>query len=139
MTRTVKQAMRRRELVALEPEATVYDAARAMTNANCGCVLVMADKTLVGIVTERDVINRVVAEALDPARTPVSAVMTADPDTIRPDAPALTALQMMEDGGYRHLPVVDDGETLGVVSRRDFFGQEKAQLDEERHLWERMG
>ena len=56
-----------------------------------------------------------------------------------PETTALRALQMMDDGGYRHLPVLDRGQVVGVVSRRDFFGEEKARLDRERHLWEVMG
>ncbi|MCP4328970.1 MAG: CBS domain-containing protein [Alphaproteobacteria bacterium] len=139
MTRKIRDAFRRRDLVALAPEATVRDAAMAMKQGNCGSVLVIVEVKLVGIVTERDVINRVVAAALDPAATALAAVMTEHPDTIGPDDPVLKALEMMEDGSYRHLPVVERGQVLGVVSRRDFYGEEKAQLDAERRLWEVMG
>ena len=65
--------------------------------------------------------------------------MTGKPDSVTPAATALEALRMMADGGYRHLPVVEQGRVIGVVSRRDFFGAEKAQLDQETALWERMG
>ena len=66
-------------------------------------------------------------------------VMTRKPDIIRPEANTLEALRMMEDGGYRHLPVVNGQVVIGVVSRRDFFGEEKAQLDRERVLREQVG
>jgi CBS domain-containing protein len=64
--------------------------------------------------------------------------MTPEPDTIRSDTIAIEALRLMQDGGYRHLPVVDDGQVLGVVSRRDFYGAEKARLDDETAMWERI-
>ena len=64
--------------------------------------------------------------------------MTPDPDTVSPDNTAIEALRMMQDGGYRHLPVVEDGTVLGVASRRDFHGDEKARLEEETGLWERI-
>ncbi|MEE8152202.1 MAG: CBS domain-containing protein [candidate division NC10 bacterium] len=68
----------------------------------------------------------------------MSEVMTKDPDTISPEATALEALRLMEDGGYRHLPVVADGRLVSIVSRRDFFGAEKARLETETGLWERL-
>ena len=81
---------------------------------------------------------RVVAEGRDFDETTVAEVMTPDPDTIGSDTMAIEALRLMQDGGYRHLPVVDDGRVLGVVSRRDFYGAEKARLDDETALWERI-
>jgi CBS domain-containing protein len=64
--------------------------------------------------------------------------MTPDPDTVSSDTTAIDALRLMQDGGYRHLPVVDSGRVLGVVSRRDFYGVEKLRLDDETALWERI-
>ncbi len=139
MARNVENACAGHDLVALAPEATAREAAQSMRDANCGSVLVMSGQELLGIVTERDVINRVVAEQRDPEATLLSDIMTRDPDTIDRGEPALRALQMMDDGGYRHLPVLDRGQVVGVVSRRDFFVEEKARLDRVRHLWEVMG
>jgi CBS domain-containing protein len=79
-----------------------------------------------------------VAAALDPEKTSVASVMTADPDTITPDEIPVRALRRMQLGGYRHLPVVRNDEVIGIVSRRDFFGEEEALLDQETYLWEHI-
>jgi CBS domain-containing protein len=64
--------------------------------------------------------------------------MTPTPATIPPHATAIEALRQMEDGRYRHVPVVDDGRIVGIVSRFDFSGVEIDRLDEETGLWERI-
>jgi CBS domain-containing protein len=124
-------------LVAISENATVGEAARRMRDARCGSILVTEDERLIGIFTERDVMNRVVAEGLDPERTSVSQVMTRSPRTVEPDTPTIVALRIMDDGGFRHLPVVDKGRILGIVSRRDFLSSEQARIETERHYWER--
>jgi CBS domain-containing protein len=139
MLRKIADMMTGGELAELAPGATVYEAACLMKARTCGSVLVTSEHKLKGIFTERDVVNRVVASKLDPLTTPLAQVMTEKPDTVRPDTLAVAALRMMEDGGYRHLPVVKGGRILGVVSRRDFYGEEKAELEKERFLWERIG
>jgi CBS domain-containing protein len=65
-------------------------------------------------------------------------VMTRDPDTMPPDKAAIEALRRMEDRRYRHLPIVDHGKVVGIVSRFDFSGIELDRLDEETGLWERI-
>jgi CBS domain-containing protein len=115
---------------------TVMDAATLMRDHDVGAVAVMSDNILKGILTVNDVAYRVVAEGLEPENTVVETVMTPSPDTIRPDSTAIEALRLMQNGGYRHLPVEKDGHVLAVISRRDFFGQEKARLDDETALWE---
>jgi CBS domain-containing protein len=117
---------------------TVMDAATLMRDHDVGAVAVMSDNILKGILTVNDVAYRVVAEGLEPENTVVETVMTPNPDTIRPDSTAIEALRLMQDGGYRHLPVEKDGHVLAVISRRDFFGQEKARLDDETALWEHI-
>ncbi len=129
------------KLAELPGTATVREAARLMAARNIGSVLVTArEGQLEGILTERDILCRIVAPGRDPDHTRLHEVMTKDPDTIGPDAPAIEALRRMQDGGYRHLPVVDDGGRLvGIVSRRDFWGDEKTRLEDETRLWEIMG
>jgi CBS domain-containing protein len=127
------------QMLALPQTATVRAAAQAMRERHVGAVLIAADGRLEGIFTERDMVNRVVAEGRNPDQTTLAEVMTADPDTASPNDTAITALRRMQDGGYRHLPIVDRGRLVGVVSRRDFHGEEKARLDEESGLWEKIG
>lgn len=139
MLRRIADMMKDSDVVALPPTATVDEAARLMKARRCGSVLVTVERHLRGIFTERDVVNRVVAERLDAVATTLAQVMTEKPDAVTPDTLAVDALRMMEDGGYRHLPVVRGSKILGVVSRRDFYGEEKAEVEKERHYWERIG
>jgi CBS domain-containing protein len=124
--RTVFQSMPRRLLVSLGPGATVHEAACVMTRANCGSVLVIdAGSTLVGIVTERDLMTRVLAKALDPAKTLLSSVMTHHPQCIPPDTKVADAVLIMIERGFRHLPVVSPGGHIhGVFSVRDALPRE---------------
>jgi CBS domain-containing protein len=134
----IPEVVHDQDLLRLPSSATVREAAQKMRNRHVGAVLVVSGEQLEGIFTERDVVNRVVAEGLDPDGTTLANVMTANPDTVRPNDTALVALRRMQDGGYRHLPVVDNGHLVGIVSRRDFDGEEKARLDTETKLWERV-
>lgn len=120
----------------LSPEKTVQEACRSMRRRRCGYVLVLdSGSHLKGIFTGRDAV-RVIAEGKDAAHVRLSNAMTKDPVTISPTCHAIEALRMMNDGGWRHLPVVDNGKVLGVVTRGDFTGIEVDRLDEEEHLKE---
>ena len=99
--------------------AFVPEAAQLMRDRNVGAVMVMEGTQLAGVFTERDALFRVLAAGRDPAATPVSAVMTKSPQTIHPDKPFVEALRMMLEGGFRNVPVVENGEVLGMVSVRD--------------------
>jgi CBS domain-containing protein len=119
--------------------ATVKEACRCMRERRVGAVLVTeGDRQLVGIFTGRDAVHRVLAEGKSAARTALSAVMTPNPTTMPSGRTAIDALRLMEDGRYRHVPVVDDGRVVGIVSRFDFSGLELDRLDEETGLWERL-
>ena len=124
--RTIFQAMSRRHVISLGPGATVHEAACVMTRANCGSVLIIDHASpLLGIVTERDLMTRVLAKALDPATTPVHRIMTPNPQCVRPDLKVADAVLIMIERGFRHLPVVtDDGKILGVFSVRDAMPRE---------------
>ena len=125
--------------VTLPPDATVRDACQCMRDRRVGAVLVTeADQRLLGIFTGRDAVHRVLAEGMSAARTKLAAVMTRDPDTMPPGKSAIEALRLMEAGRFRHLPIVDDGKVVGIVSRFDFSGVELDRLDEETGLWERI-
>jgi CBS domain-containing protein len=98
---------------------TVVEAARLMKQQNIGALLVLDSSRLIGIFTERDALFRVLAADRDPNATRLGDVMTAQPQTIGPDEPFLHALRIMYEGKFRHLPVVEFGRPLGMVSVRD--------------------
>jgi CBS domain-containing protein len=126
-------------LATLTAAASVREAAVMMRARHVGSVLIVdADGKLAGIFTERDLVYRVVAERKDPDKTRLGTVMTTKPETVPPNATAIDALRRMQDGGFRHLPVVKNGRPVAIVSRRDFFGIEKTRIDEEDQLWEHL-
>ena len=106
---------------------TVREAARLMANSRVSAVMVVEGSALKGIFTERDLALKVVAGGLDPDKVQLAEVMTRDPDTLAPDDTAHNALAKMSRRGYRHLPVVDRGAVIGMVSVRDLYA---AVLDE---------
>jgi CBS domain-containing protein len=126
MERTLFQSMSQRHVISLGPNATVHEAACVMTRANCGSVLIIdTASALLGILTERDLMTRVLAKALDPAKTAVSAVMTRNPRCVPPDMKVADAVLIMIERGFRHLPVVNEqGKILGVFSVRDALPRE---------------
>jgi CBS domain-containing protein len=137
--RRMSEIVRDREPLIMSPRASVKNACQKMRDRRVGAVLVTdRDDRLVGIFTGRDAVCRVLAEGKDAAATTLGEVMTCDPQTIPPARPAIDALRLMSDGGFRHLPVVDGRQLVGVVSHGDFRGLETARLDEETGMWERL-
>lgn len=130
--RTVLQSMRQRHVLSLTPAATVHDAACAMTRANCGSVLVIDSAgSIQGIVTERDLMTRVLARSLDAKSTLVTQVMTRNPHCVGPEMKVADAVLVMTERGFRHLPVVDPaGRVLGVFSLRDALPRELGAADD---------
>lgn len=134
-----------RSLVWLPPDATVKDAAKAMVDANVGCVLVLAaDRSLLGIISEGDFLgqrggmpwsNRVAASVFghyidwtgleraydDAAKQPLLAVMTRDVATVSPQTPLEDVASLMLARGIKHVPVMDGAAVVGVVSRHDLL------------------
>jgi CBS domain-containing protein len=114
-------ALRLREVCKAEPADPIEQVVRCMTERRSGCVLVHHGEDLVGIFTERDFVNRVVTQNLDCAG-PVEAVMTHDPATVSIGDSVLGAIELMNAGGYRHLPVVGEhGHPVGVLSVKDIM------------------
>ncbi|HUA56254.1 MAG TPA: CBS domain-containing protein [Candidatus Sulfotelmatobacter sp.] len=125
--------------VTLPASATVRDACQRMRDRRVGAVLVVGDdRRLVGIFTGRDAVARVLADGKDAGRTTLAEVMTRAPASMPPGRTAIEALRLMNDGGFRHVPVVDGDQVVGIVSQGDFRGLEKARLDEETGLFERI-
>lgn len=124
------------EPLVLSANETVQQACRHMRERRVGSALVIDDqRRLAGIFTGRDAV-RLLAEGNNAAQTPLAQAMTPNPTTIAPDSRAIDALRAMSDGGFRHLPVLEEGRIWGIVSRGDFTGMEIDRLDEETHLWE---
>ena len=113
---TVGEIMNR-ELITVAPDTTVAEAATVMGGKHVGSALVMNDGRLAGIFTERDIVRAL-------GEHPVSHWMTANPRTIGPDATSEQALEMMLSGGFRHLPVIEDDEVVGMLSLRDVAAPE---------------
>ena len=124
MSATIRMIIEDQEPLTASATMTVGDAARLMKQSKFGAVMVVENGKLVGIFTERDALFRVVAEGLDAQNTPLASVMTRDPQTIHPDRPFVDALHLMHASGFRHVPVVEDGRLVGMVSARDAYGEE---------------
>lgn len=115
---------------ALSPDRTVVEAAKLMANRDVGAIVVIDEEgRLAGILSERDITRRVITKGMDPKKTTIADIMTANPDTVRPDDSALEALEIMRVRHYRHLPVVDDGKVVGMVSVRDLYEVMKEELE----------
>ena len=110
-----------------------------MRERRVGAVLVTdGNHRLLGIFTGRDAVGRILADGKDPEKTRIGDVMTRDPRSVPPERSAIDALRLMYDIGCRHIPIVENGCVIGVVSRADFRGLEVDRLDEETGLWERI-
>lgn len=127
--RLIRTIVAERTMHCVTSDATVLAAAQTMASKNIGAMLVVDGNALAGIFTERDALSRVLAKGLDPAKTKVSQVMSANPLTVSADKPLMHALFLMHDNGFRHMPVLDNGKLTGVISVRDALGPEMAELD----------
>lgn len=137
--RCMGEIVRDQNPIALPATATVQDACRRMRDARCGAVLVCDEaRRLLGIFTGRDAVGRVLSEGKNAAATTLGEVMTPDPVTMPSDHLAIEALRLMQDGGFRHLPIVAEGKLVGIAAHGDFRGLEQARLEEETGLWERI-
>jgi len=141
--RTVRQIVANQKLVTAPAKTMVDQAARLMQDNEVGALLVMEKGRLVGIFTERDALFRVLAAGRNPRTTPLTDVMTREPQSIHPDKAFGHAMLMMYEGGFRHVPVVEKGRPLGVVSARDALGPELqefvSELSNREHIREILG
>lgn len=132
--RIVPDIVRDQKLTFAEETTSVRDAVRLMVDHDVSAVMICDRMGLRGIFTERDLARKVVASGLDPDSVTMAAVMTRDPDTLRPDDTPRSAIEKMRTGGYRHLPVVDGAAVVGMVSVRDLYsaalGEAEADLRE---------
>ena len=107
------------DIASAELDTTLEEVAQMMKNEDVGAIPVVDEAELVGIVTDRDIVIRCIAEGKDPAETTVEDVLTEDLHTIHPEADAAEAARLMAEKQIRRLPVVEDGELLGVISIGD--------------------
>lgn len=118
LSQSVRSIIGQYGLVTASPSTTVSRAAELMAQRHVGAVVVVEDDRLIGIFSERDVVFRVVARGLEAATTPLAEVMTAAPLTIDPGRSLGHAMSIMQERGCRHLPVVENGRPIGIVSAR---------------------
>ncbi|HEX9701529.1 MAG TPA: CBS domain-containing protein [Rhodospirillales bacterium] len=127
----IPDVVKRQTISSLKTENTALEAATLMAKANIGAVIILDGKgQLIGIVTERDLTRRVLAKGLDPTKATLAVIMTKNPDTLSPDDSAVDALELMQARNYRHLPIVDGGKCVGMVSVRDLYAAAKQSLEE---------
>jgi CBS domain-containing protein len=124
MERTVRDIIRNQKPITAPASMSVRQAASVMKQRRIGAMMVVEAGVLVGIFTERDALNGVVAEGRDTQTTTLAEVMTHNPRTVSPDASFSAALELMHEGHFRHVPVVDHGVPVGMISVRDAMGSE---------------
>jgi CBS domain-containing protein len=126
---TLRDVLKDRKLYSIEATRTVLEAARFMMEHNIGALPVLRNGELAGILSERDIMNRVVAVGRTPGTTAVSEVMTAKPRAVAADESVEECLFIMQEFGFRHLPIMDGEELKGVVSLRDVLMHQTAEIE----------
>lgn len=117
--RSVKDAVADRALPQIAPDASIRAAAQVLESFNVGALVVLNDQTLVGLISERDILRKCVSQGHDPDTTSVASVMTPDPRTVEATSGLNAAIALMAEGGFRHLPVMQDGTCIALLSIRD--------------------
>ena len=139
----IRSVMEKKKLVIASPDSTVRQVAKLMAKKKVGAVMVVEDARLIGIFTERDVVFRVIARDLDTNTTRVAEVMTTAPKTIDPRKTFGCALLIMHENGFRHMPVLDNGKLIGVVSARDALNPDLeefvAEAERRKHILRERG
>ncbi len=130
--RTVIQSVSQSTVLTMAPDASSYAAACAMTKAHCGSVLIVDGAgAMLGILTERDLMTKLLAQRRDPETTPVLEIMTHNPQFVAPETTVSDAVLIMQRHNFRHLPIVStDSRILGVFSLRDAMARELVQAEQ---------
>src|SRR5215475_12652930 len=126
---TLRELVKDRRVFSVDVNRTVLEAARYMMENGVGAVPVLRDGNLTGILSERDIMNRVVAVGRTPGTTAVSEVMTANPRAVAADETIEECLFIMREFGFRHLPIVEGKELRGLVSLRDVLMHQAAEME----------
>jgi len=128
---TLRELVKDRKVYSIDSARTVLEAARFMMEHNVGALPVLRNGDLVGILSERDIMNRVVAVGRTPGTTAVSEVMTANPRAVPADETIEECLFIMSEFGFRHLPIVDGKDLKGLVSLRDVLMHRAAEVEQQ--------
>ena len=128
---TLRELIKDRRLYSVDANRTVLEAARYMLEHNIGALPVLRDGNLAGILSERDIMNRVVAVGRTPGTTAVSEVMTANPRAVPADESIEECLFIMREFGFRHLPIVEGKELKGLVSLRDVLMHQATEIEKQ--------
>jgi CBS domain-containing protein len=128
---SLRELVKDRKVYSIDAEKTVLEAARYMMEYNIGAVAVLRNGELAGIFSERDVLNRVVAAGRTPGHTTVAEVMTPNPRAVNVDESMDECLFIMQEFGFRHLPIVEGKQVKGLLSLRDIVNHQSAEI--ERH------
>jgi CBS domain-containing protein len=126
---TLRDLVKDRKLYSIESSRSVLEAARYMMEHNVGALPVLRNGDLAGILSERDIMNRVVAVGRTPGTTAVSEVMTANPRAVAADESIEECLFIMREFGFRHLPIVDGKQLRGLVSLRDVLMHQASEIE----------
>lgn len=130
---TLRELVKDRKIYSVEATRSVLEAARYMMEHNVGAVPVLRNGQLAGILSERDIMNRVVAVGRTPGTTSVSEVMTANPRAVAADESIEECLFIMREFGFRHLPIVEGKDLKGLVSLRDVLMHQAAEIERQTH------
>jgi len=123
--------IKNQKVITLPPTATVWDASKKMADSLVGSILVMEGNKLVGIFTERDLLNRVVAKDLDPKKTAIHQVMSKNVTTVPSTEAVENCFKKMESTKCRHIPIMDGENVVGVVTMRNILEWITQQMEEE--------
>jgi len=126
---TLRDLVKDRAVYSINKGQTVLEAARFMKEHSFGALPVLNEGHLVGIVSERDIMNRVVASGRTPGVTTVEEIMTSNPRSVSLDETVDECLFIMREFGFRHLPIMDGKELKGLVSLRDILMRHTAELE----------
>ncbi len=137
--RVISNIIEGRALISCNKDSSVRDACKLMSSKKISALAVLDKGSLVGIFTERDALGKILAAGRDPEKTLISEVMVPDPQTVRSAMPLAYALHVMFEGGFRHVPIVDDeGNPIGMVSARDALGEDMVRLERERERFDTL-
>jgi len=123
------------DIWSIDASRTVYDALEVMADKNVGALVVYSGDTFCGILSERDYARKVILASKGSRKTPISEIMTPDPVTVEPSDTVASCMQLMTDKRIRHLPVIDDGVLVGVISIGDVV---RAVIEEQKFLIDQL-